>query len=343
MSGCPGTSATAYENCGAPAQGLQPYGAIGNGTLSAWIAAAVAQSKPAGAPSGYAVVCEAMLRARGLIYYKQNPGDCGSAGAVPGVLSPPQLVGLSGTAAGGAVAGLGAAGVLAGPATLGISTAISVGVAALEGIFAHHDQAVANEQATICAVANYFNPIMRQLDAAVKSGAISSDTGITNLQQVILTAKNGLVWIIKSCDAACVYAGILQAHLYFAKNYYPSLAPANNIYPQAPANPPDGVGTPPGGVTVTGTTPPPPPPVRSLPSNTYAPAGPSVGNGTGNGLTSNNQLPGNPLAPDNLNAGYNQQTGQSAQAADVPNVPIDWTMIGAIVAIIALLVLVAHQ
>jgi hypothetical protein len=132
----------------------------------------------------------------------------------------------------------------------------------------------------------------------------------------------------------------LQAHLYFAKNYYPSIAPASNIFPQAPANPPDGVGTLPGGVTVTGTTPPPVPPVRSLPSNTYAPAGPTsglVGLGTGTSLTSNNQLPGNPSASDNLNLGYNQQTGQSAQAADVPNVPINWTMIGAIIGIIALL------
>ena len=55
-------------------------------------------------------------------------------------------------------------------------------------------------------------------------------------------------------------------------------------------------------------------------------------------LTSNNQLPGNLSASDYLNRGYNQQTGQSAQLADVPAQGINWTVVGAAVGIIALIV-----
>jgi hypothetical protein len=344
MAGCQ-TSAgvAAYENCGAGPMGLQPYGAIGNGNIDAWIAAAVAQSKPSGAPSDYSVSCAANVRARGIIYYHSTPGDCGAPQATSGITTP-QIVGLSGAASSGVVGGLGVAGVIGGAATLGITAAITVAVGALEAIFAHHAQAVANEQATICQVINYFNPIVARLDAAVRSGVISSDEGITYLSQVAASARNGLAGIMKTCNASCVYQGTLQAHIFFAKNFYPAIAPVS-IFPQAPGNPPDGYGTPPGGVTVTGNNPPPPPPIRSLPSNTYAPAGPSpiaLGDGSAPAIQSNSQIPGNPLASDYLNLGYNQQTGQSAQAADLPNSTINWTIVAAVVGIVALFILVAR-
>lgn len=344
MSGCQ-TSAgvAAYENCGAGPMGLQPYGAIGNGNVDAWVKAAVAQSKPSGAPGDYNVSCEANVRARGIIYYHTNPGDCGAPQAVSGI-GTPQVVGLSGSASSGVVGGLGVAGVIGGAATLGITTAISVAVGAIEGIFAHHAQAVANEQATICQVINYFNPLVARLDAAVRAGAISSDDGITYLTQIANSARNGLAEIMKICNASCVYQGTLLAHIYFAKNFYPAIAPVS-IFPQQPSGPPDGLGTPPGGVTITGTNPAPPPPIRSLPSNTYAPAGPSpvlVGGGSAPPIASNNQIPGNPVASDYLNLGYNQQTGQSAQAADVPNAAINWGIVAAVVGIIALFVVIAR-
>jgi hypothetical protein len=331
---CPTTSAQAYENCFAPALFLQSYGAIGlEPQLSAWVVAAVAQSKPPGVNATYAIACEACLRARGILYYHSTPGDCGAPSSIPGVAAP-QIAGLSGSAAGGIASGLGAAGIIGGAATLGITTAISVGVGAIEGIFAHHAEAVKNEQNTICAVMNYFNPLITRIDAAVKSGVLSPDAGCAALTQICQTAINGLAGIMQTCNAACYYRGMLQAHIYFAKNYYPAIAPVS-VWPQNPGSPPDGYGTPPGGVTVTGNNPPPPQTVRSLPQNTYLPAGP-----LGPSLTPNQNLPGNAQAVDYLNLGYNQQTGQSAQAADVPNTGINWPMIGAIAAIIALLVTV---
>lgn len=345
---CPTTSAQAYENCGAPALNLQSYGAIGNGRVAGWIATAVAQSKPAGAPSSYATVCEAMLRARGLIYYKTNPGDCGDPQAVNS-FGTPQIVGLSGSGASGVVSGLGAAGVIGGAATLGISAAVSVGVGAIESIFAHHTQAVANEQATICAVMNYFNPLVAKIDAAVRSGTITPDAGSAYLTQVCNSAKNGLAGIMKACNASCVYQAICQAHIYFAANFYPAIAPPT-VGPQAPGTSPNAWGTLPGGVTANGNIPPPAPPLRSTPGNTYAssiPSPTSPGSSTTvinpTTLTTPNAQPVTTYGSSNwLEQGYNQQTGQSAQAADVAPSSINWTMVGAVIAVITLLVLVSR-
>lgn len=307
MSSCPGSSVQVYENCGAPAQGLLTYNP--SDPFASAYAAAVSQSKPAGAPSSYTLTCEAMLRARGLIYFKTNPGDCGSAQPLPGVLGGGQIVGLSGSAASGIVGGLGVAGVIGGAATLGISAAVSIAVGAIESVFAHHEQAVQNEQATICSVVNYFNPILRQIDAAVQNGQITPAQGITYVSQVANQAISGLAGIMKQCNASCVYQGILQAHIIFVKTYYPGIAP---LIPAAtaPGAPPSGYGTPPGGVTVSAGNPAPPVPTKSLPVmiNSSSPNNQS--------LTIPSQSTSS--TADYLNSGYNQQTGQSEQLAPIP-------------------------
>lgn len=333
MAGCVQTDVATWENCGCVPAGLLGYNA-GDPNAGA-ITAAVLQSRPPSAPSGYNVVCEGMLRAGGLCYWKTNPGDCGAPQMIPGITSG-QIVGLSGQAASGVTGALGVAGVIGGAATLGISAAVTVAVGAIEAVFSHHATAVANEQATICAVAGYFNAAKARIDNAVMLGAISPDAGVTYLRQVANQAKTGLASIQKTCDAACVYSAVIQAFINYSVTWYDSIAPTTVIQAQAPGGPPTTWGTPPGGVTTAPAAPAPPPPIRSLPENTYAPAGPSATGQTAPLITSNNQLPGNPTASDNLNLGYNQQTGQSAQVADVPPFNIDWTMVGAVVSIIAL-------
>jgi hypothetical protein len=334
---CAATTLTGYYACEAPAFGSPAFNP--NDPNAGAIQAAVAQSVPAGIPnaSAYKIACEAMLRAGRLFYQKSTPGDCGSPSALPGITSG-QITGLAGTGASALTGVIGAAGIIGGAATLGITSAISVAVAGIEDIFAHHAQAVANEQDTICRVMLYFNGAKQSIDSAVRNAQISSDAGMAYLKQVIQSAKTGLQTIVKTCNAACWYIGYLNAFSNYSTTWYDTIAPTNVIFAQAPGGPPTGMGTPPGGVTVMPGNPAPAPPIRSLPSNTYTPAiqasAPS--------LTSNNQLPGNPLGSDYLNRGYNQQTGSSAQAADVPPSKIDWTMIAAIVAVITLLVLVAR-
>jgi len=340
MSGCPGTSAQAYEDCGAPAQGLSRYpGFLTGSAIDAAIRSAVLQSKPSGAPSSYAVVCEAMLRAGGLIYYKSNPGDCGAPPA-PGGITSGQVAGLSGSAASGVIGGLGAVGAISGVATLGITSAISFAVGGIESIFAHHEQAVANEQATICAVANYFNPAKKQIDDACRTGVISPDAASAYLTQVCNQAKTGLSSIAKVCNAAYVYQAICQAFINYAHTWYDTIAPTVGVYPQAPAAAPTAPGTPPGGVTVSPTSPAPAPPVRSQAGSTYAPAILT----SAPPLNLNSSLPGNYGGVDYLNLGYNQQTGQSGQAADVPPTEgINWVAVGAVAAVIALVVSLSRR
>ena len=330
MSGCQANTPQQYEDCGAPAMGLARYGVDPN--VSA-IKAAVQQSQPSGAPSGYLNVCEAMLRAGGLIYYKSTPGDCGSI-SVPTGISSGQITGLAGGAASGVVGGLGAVGVLSGAATLGIGSAITLAVAGISDIFAHHAEAVANEQATICKVALYFNQAKQAIDKAVRYTQISPDEGVSYLIQVANQAKTGLSTIMKSCNAACVYMAICNAFTFYARTWYDYIAPRGVMFTQAPGGPPTGYGTAPGGVTVSPSNPAPPIPLRALPGNIYAPA--IVGSSPP--LNENVALPGDLRASDYLNLGYNQQTGQSTQAADVPPpTPINWGAVAAIAAVVLLL------
>jgi len=339
MSGCSTSSAQTYENCGAPGNGLALYNALDPNAAA--IKAAVASSKPPGANASYLIVAEAMLRAGGIIYYKVNPGDC-PAPAVGSGVTAGQIVGLSGSAASGVVGGLGAAGVLAGPATLGISSAISIAIGGIEDLFAAHAQAVANEQSTICSVASFFNNAKRQIDLAVRQGQISSDAGAAALIQICNQAKNGLATIYKPCNAACFYQAVCQAFINFAHTWYDSIAP-QGVFAQAPGGAPTTYGTPPGGVTTAPGWEAPAPPIRAQPGSTYAPAGPGLGYSLAPPLNTNQSLPGNPSAVDYLNAGYNQQTGQSAQAADVPPAAINWVAIGAVAAVILLLITLSRS
>lgn len=329
---CSQTTAQAWEDCAGSAQGLLPYpGYTGlpSGFDNLYTIVAT-RNRPSGTNSGFMVGCVASLRARGLIYMKKNPGDCGTPLGVPG-FSSGQIVGLSGQAASGVIGGIGAAGVLTGPATLGIGTAVSLAVSGIESIFAHHAQAVANEQSTICAVVNYFNPLVKALDQAVASGQITPDQGVTYMRQVTQQAINGLQGIYKKCNAACYFIGYLRAHADFASSLYPILSPTpSGLAAQAPGTPPATFGMPPGGVPDAGAS----APLRSTsdPSFAYQPAI----LGSSPNLTQNRLLPsGNSASTvDYLNAGYNQQTGASAQAADVPSISLSLPMLLLLMAVI---------
>lgn len=326
--------------------GLLPYPGLPVPDSVARLYPIVAQrNTPGGASPNFHFPCEANLRGRGIIYLKSRPGDCGAPSGVPG-LSSGQVVGLSGSAASGVVGGLGAAGVIAGPATLGISTAVSLAVAGIQDIFAHHAQAVANEQATICAVANYFNPLVKEIDNLVITGQISPDQGVSYMRQIAQQAINGLQSIAKTCNAACYFIGYLKAHMDFASILYPALSPhgPSGLSAQAPGSAPATFGTPPGAVQDAGAS----APLRSSsdPGFAYRPAGPpavTAGGTMAPPVTPNKLLPSGNIcsmggcASDYLNLGYNQQTGQSAQSADVPSIPISTTTLLLVALVIILL------
>jgi hypothetical protein len=211
------------------------------------IASGVAQnSVPAKAPATFVTACTASLICRGIIYFKSTPGDCGSPTGLD--LEDAQLTGLAGSAVS---AGLSTAARIAGAASgiAGIAGAalpgIGIAVQAITQIFANHAAAVANEQTTICKVALIINQVIPFYDSAVRRGLLSPTAAYSGMQNYLQQVIEQLDNIQKSCDAACVYIAILQAHYTFVEKYYPLIAPATAA-PQAPGAPPAVPNTPPG-------------------------------------------------------------------------------------------------
>jgi hypothetical protein len=221
----------------APAVGLPASGFVPSSLQS--LCASIAQnSVPTKAPSTFVTACTGSLIARGIIYFKCTPGDCGSPTALN--LTDAQLTGLAGNAA---TAGLSVASQIAGAASgiAGVAGAvlpgIGVAVSVLTQIFANHAAAVADEQTTICKVAGLINQVIPFYDSAVKRGLLSPQTAYAGMQNYLQQVIEALDGIQKSCDAACVYIAILNAHYTFVEKYYPMIAPAS-ASPQAPGAPP---------------------------------------------------------------------------------------------------------
>jgi hypothetical protein len=158
---------------------------------------------PDKAPQGDAELIEACLRYRGILYFKKTPGDCGTASSGISTAKLESLAGQTITQSGIPIVG---------------------SILSLFGSFgAHHAQAVATEQATICQVAANANQGIPQLDAMVRSGQISAQDGIMYMGQAMQKLLEMLATIQKDCNAACVYASVVRAHADFAKIYYPDI------------------------------------------------------------------------------------------------------------------------
>lgn len=178
------------------------------------------------------------LVARGLIYWRNKPGDCGTQNA-SGTVAP--LVGkeVSGSLAlatgiTGAVVGATATATIAlGAATAGIGLLLAPILAIVE----HHAAAVQNEQNTICTVAGQANQAIPQIDALVRSGQITAAQGLAALKQVITNLKLGLNPVSGQgssghpCNAGCCYQAVCDAHVLFAATYYNDIAPVPVMQP----------------------------------------------------------------------------------------------------------------
>lgn len=213
----------------APACGLPAINFAGPSFLSD--AQTCAQNaKPPGSPADFVVVCTAQLMARGIIYYKQAPGDCGS----PTQIDPSTediAVGI-GSMVGSQIPGIGP---------------FVAGIGSIFGAFgAAHQQAVETEQATICKVAGLVNQLFAYYDALVRAGKVSPSVAYTGIQSFISQLNAQLQTIYKSCNASCVYQGVLSAHAAFVQIYYPAIAPVS-FFQTKPASPPSQWGTNPGG------------------------------------------------------------------------------------------------
>jgi hypothetical protein len=176
---------------------VAPAGLIGNGY---------------GEP-GFGFLTEACLRARAVLYYKSQPGDCG--------LPSQPNTGAADIAAGAQIGGAVASSF--GAAIPGLGSIISL----ITSIFEAHAQAVATEQATLCQTSGQATQGIKAIDAAVASGAITPAQGLQALQQLAGTVTGGLQSILKTpTDAAAYYIGVMNAHVAFAPYYYAAIAPS---------------------------------------------------------------------------------------------------------------------
>jgi hypothetical protein len=217
--------------CGLPSSRFVPAALQGQ-------ALTVAQgSVPPSAPSDFVPYCAACLIARGIIYFKNNPGDCGT----PTQIQPSTTTQIEQ----GAAAGISS---MAGSVLPGIGPFLN----AIVGILGQaHTQAVATEQATICQVAGVINQVFAYYDTLVATGKLDPSDAYTGMQAFLNQANEQLQAIEKTCNAACVYQGILKAHAAFCQIYYPAISPIS-VSPHAPGAAPSSLGNVPGGTIQVG-------------------------------------------------------------------------------------------
>lgn len=231
-------------------------------------AAAVAASNAGfqGAPPGEKELIEASLRVRGFPYWKTTIGDCPSPTSTTQGIGA--QLGIQGTqiASTAGLSALETAGVISGPATLGIGAAVGFAIAGVEDLLQHHSLAVTREQDTLCYISGIVNQTLSKIDAAVANGSINPSQGASLVGQMITQMKGVLATIQQVCNAACVYSGVLNGHAAFALVYYRQITPMN-VQPQDPGGPPTAFGSNPGGVPAMAYAPTPPIPPRALQVN----------------------------------------------------------------------------
>src|SRR5271170_448237 len=196
---------------------------------------------PAGSQNaGRVIGCQAFLIVRGVIYYKNTPGDCGLA--TSSIDLGAQVAGAAGSIAVGIASMAGA-----------VLPGIGIAVAAIQDIFASHAAAVADEQSVICKVAGVINQVIPYYDNQVRTGALDPSDAAAGMQTYISQVNEQLATIEKQCNAACVYSTVLAAHADFVQSYYPLIAPVQ-AGAHAPGASPVANNTTPGGVVQVGGT-----------------------------------------------------------------------------------------
>lgn len=140
----------------------------------------------------------------------------GSAGLISGIAAP---FASGGIAAGGGIT----LGSVLGAATFGIGIALGV----FGAIYAHHAQAVAQEQRILCASVPSVNEAFAAIEDAVTSGRVTPANGQQLLAQLFQEFDQTVAPIRKMdnshCNAACVWTRAVQAIVIKKQNRYSQL------------------------------------------------------------------------------------------------------------------------
>jgi hypothetical protein len=96
------------------------------------------------------------------------------------------------------------AGILAAPATMGISIAVSAIVGLFSTLVQHHAQAVKTEQTALCAAVPAANNYLNVIAQAVSGGLATPQDGIAALESLKGDFRSAVGSIYNDCNAACV-------------------------------------------------------------------------------------------------------------------------------------------
>jgi hypothetical protein len=185
-------------------------------TYQTIMAAIVTKDSPSGNVAAWKALCEACLRARGLLYCSNTPGDCGTTHQATNqaALSNLQTLGVTGQIAGtgikigSEVASLaGAGGALLSGVTFGAS-ALLQGILA---IFQNHAAAEQKQATALCQLCPQVTAAIIATDAAIYAGSDSQSAGIANVQTVAAQFRAAVAPLTHGEDAFAGYAAICDA------------------------------------------------------------------------------------------------------------------------------------
>jgi len=188
---------------------------------------------------------EAILRARQLLYYKKNLGDCGTTteisasalqkGAKGGLLAAGTLTSLASAGVFGGAAG--ATGVAAEVSSVAVSGAFAAATAGIGlalvpvfAILAHHKQAVAKEQASLCEVVGFVNSGF----PAIRDANVDWQTKKNYFNQIADQAVGALASVTQDSGSKCNAGCDEKYQIYALRDLFIMLyaqPPASNIIP----------------------------------------------------------------------------------------------------------------
>lgn len=117
-----------------------------------------------------------------------------------------------------------AAGTLAATAATA-ATGIGLLLLPITAIFTQHAMRVADEQKRACEVTLAVNQTIPAIDEAVASGTMSAEQGVGAVRSLAQNVRSIMESIKKDCNLACGFIGYMDAHVAFAEQLYPTIAP----------------------------------------------------------------------------------------------------------------------
>jgi hypothetical protein len=238
--GCSVATTTVQEYLAAFGYTYNPSDPLSD-TYQSIMAAVVTKDNPSGNVAAWKALCEACLRARGLLYCSNTPGDCGTTrqSVNQAALTNLQTLGVTGTIAGqgikigSEIASLaGAGGTLLSGVTFGASALLS----GILTILQKHAQAEQNQATVLCQLCPQVTAAIIATDAAIYAGSDSQSAGIANVQEIAAQFRTAVTPFTHGADAFAGYAAICDA-LAMESSYLYMIAFSGQQTPTSEAEP----------------------------------------------------------------------------------------------------------